>query len=94
MVEEVALLHAAEEARKAGKKGFIIVGRDDVQITVSLTSYGTTLRTDPGGFETELRVLFVDPAALPETYKDAPWRVLDADTIYTALAPIYIKKRR
>jgi len=94
MVEEVALLHAAEEARKAGKKGFIIVGRDDVQITVSLTSYGTTLRTDPGGFETELRVLFVDPAALPETYKDAPWRVLDADTIYNALAPIYIKKRR
>lgn len=94
MIEEVALLRAAELARQEGKKGIIILGRQDIRTTVTTTYYSVALRTDPGGFETALRVAFVDPAALPEKYKDAAWRVIDADDVYNNLAPIYIKKRR
>ena len=90
-VEEMALLRAAELARAAGKKGVIVVKRMDVERSMTLYSYGTALNTTPTGFETELDVIFVDPANLPEAYETAPWRVFDADQVYAALAPFYIK---
>lgn len=91
MVEELALLCAADTARQSGKKGLIVVGREDIDHTVTTTYYGRPVRTDPGGFETALKVLFVDPAALPDKYKNASWRVMDADAIDTALAPVYLR---
>jgi hypothetical protein len=92
MVEEAALLRAADEARRLGRKGFIIIDRLDLEVTIKHTAYGTTLRTEPGGFQTELDVLFVDPANLPAEYP--AWRVLDPDAIYARLAPIYVKAKR
>jgi tetratricopeptide (TPR) repeat protein len=96
VVEEMALLRAAELAREQGKKGLIVVHRQDIEFTVTATMYGTPLRTDPNGFQTDLTVVLVDPAALPPKYQAAAWRVIDADDVYGKLAPIYIKptKRR
>jgi hypothetical protein len=85
-VEEMALLRAAYLARQAGKKGFVVVGRRDTAWTVDTTYYGTTIRKDPGGFETEIDVRFDDPPADGA----ALWVGLEADVVYAALAPIYI----
>jgi len=93
MVEECALLRAAELARAAGKKGMIVTGRFDTKFETTTTYYGTPLRSDPNGYRTMIEVVFVDPAALPEKFQGAPWRVLDADAVYAALAPVYIKAK-
>jgi len=93
MIEEMALLRAADLARQAGKKGIIIVDRHDTAFTISVESYGTIVRTDPNGFETDLDVLFVDPNALPDKYRDHAWRVIDADEAYNSLASVYIRPK-
>jgi hypothetical protein len=94
MVEEMALLCAANTARDQGKKGIIVVRREDVQTTNVTTYYSTPLRTDPGSFETTLYVVFVDPTSLPEEYKDGDWRVIDADDVYNQLAPVYLPQKQ
>jgi hypothetical protein len=91
VVEEMALLRAAELALEKGVKGFVILDRQDVEHTVSTTQYGAVLRTDPAGYSTELDVLFVDPANLPAKYRGAAWRVIDADAVFASLGPIYIR---
>jgi hypothetical protein len=93
MIEEMALLRAADLARQAGKKGIIIVDRHDTAFTISTESYGTVVRTDPDGYETDLDVLFVDPNVLPEKYRDHAWRVIDTDAAYNSLAPVYIRPK-
>ncbi|HVT25074.1 MAG TPA: hypothetical protein VHD95_10635 [Rhizomicrobium sp.] len=91
-VEEMALLCAADVARKAGKKGMIVLHRMDVRYTVTTeTGYMVPVRKDPDGYQTELKVVFVDPAALPRQYVDAAWRVIDTDALYAALSPFYIR---
>lgn len=90
-VEELALLAAVDAARKAGKKGVVVLKNQDVRYTLGTTYYGTPVRTDPEGYQTELHVVFVDPAALPQQYVGAGWRVIDADQAYASLAPIYVK---
>ena len=91
VVEEMALLKAAELARSKGLKGFIILSRRDIEHTISATQYGMVLRTDPAGYETELDLVLVDPAALPEKYRGVPWRVVDADAVWNDLSPIYVR---
>lgn len=90
IIEEMALLHAADLARQGGKKGFIVVGDRSTKYSVVTTSYGTPIRSDPNGFDVEFDVLLVDPTALPTPYRDAAWRVWDADQVYEALSPIYV----
>lgn len=97
IVEEMAMLRAAELARQAGKSGFVILDRGDTSHTSVSTYYGMPLRSDPNGYDTSLSVTFVDLAALPAIYSGTPWRVIDANAVYEALAPIYIRpevKRR
>jgi len=93
MIEDMTLLRAADLARQAGKKGLIIVDRHDTQFTIGTEYYGTVVRTDPNGYETDLDVLFVDPSALPDKYREQGWRVIDVDEAYSALAPVYIKPK-
>jgi len=94
IVEEMALLHAADLARQAGKGGFIVVAREDIAYSVNTMYYGTVMRTDPDGFETTLSVVFVDPANLPAPYAHTAWRMFDANEVYGALAPIYIRPKK
>lgn len=91
VIEEMALLCAADQARRKGKTGLIIVGRQDIESTLTRTVYGRAVSTQPHGFETVLKVVFVDPTSLPDQFKDGAWRVLDVNAIYSALAPLYIK---
>jgi hypothetical protein len=89
MTEEMALLRAAELAREAGKKGFIVLDQRSIVFTVTRTMYAQPLRTDPNGFETEVDVVFVDPDTLPAPFSDSPWRVIDAEDVIARLRPIY-----
>ena len=93
VIEEMALLCAADQARQNGKKGIVVVGRQDVEFSLTTTYYATPINTQPNGYETTLKVVFVDPAMLPDRFKDAPWRVFDADAVYAALAPLYIRSK-
>jgi hypothetical protein len=90
MIEEMAVLRAAELALEAGKKGFIILDQRNISFTLTRTMYARPLRTDPTGFETEINVVFVDPAMLPAPFSDAPWRVIDAEDVIARLKPIYV----
>ena len=89
IVEEMALLRAADLALKAGKPGVIVVGRKDYKHTTNNMSYGTVVASFHSGYETRLDVIFVDPAALPPGYEAAGWRVIDAKAVRDALLPIY-----
>ena len=87
-VSELALMRAAEMAREQNKKGFVVLARRLVPRTVTM---GT--QSFPDGFEAEIDVEFVDPAALPERYADAAWRVVDADALWTTQSALYIDAR-
>lgn len=90
VVEELTLLHAADLARKQNKAGFVIVARRDFSRTLTTTQYSSPISSRPAGFKTELDVQFVDPANLPASLALDADRVLNADKVYTTLAPIYI----
>ena len=89
VVEEMALLRAADLAREAGKGGFVIRQRRDYERTRNTTYYGMVLRSDPDGYSTEIEVDFVDLDPLPEVYRLTPWRVLKAEEIFAQLGPVY-----
>ena len=89
MVGDLVLLRAAEVGREQGKKGMIILRRNDVRHIFNTYDVSTPVRSDPTGFESDIDVLYVDPASLPAAYAATPWRVLDVDAVYADLAPIY-----
>ena len=93
MVNELALLRAAQMARERNMHGLIILGHRALARTERTTMYGSVIREAPSGFEAEIDVLFVNPGALPAGYQDAGWRVVDADAIWAALSPVYIVPR-
>lgn len=89
IVEEMALLRAADLARRAGKKGMILISRRVYTRTATTTSiYGST--QTPMGYSAELLVALVDPDGLPEDLKASSPRVLDPDQVFDALSPIYL----
>lgn len=90
VVEEMTLLRAADLARERGKTGFVILERRDYERTVSTTYYGSTLRSDPQGYSTELDIELVDMAALPTQYRAVSWRVIPADKVLAELGPVYM----
>jgi hypothetical protein len=90
-LEDMALLRAADVARQAGKHGLIVLARRNINHTTTTYMYGQAIRTTPTGSETQLDVMFVDPASPPPGYQDQRWRIVDADAVYAALAPFYIE---
>jgi hypothetical protein len=89
VVEEMALLRAADFARENGKTGFVIVDRRDYERTQNATYYGVTVRSDPAGYSTEIDIVLVDQQAPPERFAGAPWRILSAQSVIDALGPVY-----
>jgi hypothetical protein len=93
-VEEMALLHAAQRAQAAGSAGLIVLSRTDLQRFVQQTMYGTpTGPATPTGYETNLEVRYVDPAALPADLAGHKDRVLDTAPILASLTPLYVREQ-
>jgi hypothetical protein len=89
VVEEMALLRAADLARQTGHSGFVITGRRDYHREIVI-GYGRG--AGPGsddGFSTQLDVEFVDLASLPPKFTALPWRALAAEEVVNALGPVY-----
>jgi len=90
VVEEMALLRAADYVREQGKNGLVIKSRADFQRTIVYGYYGAASGPGtPDGYSTDLTIEPVDKANLPALYRSAPWRVLDAQAIIDRLEPIY-----
>lgn len=89
VVEEMALLRAADLAREAGKEGIVVKGRSDYERTNNTLYYGSIVRSDPNGYSTVLEVEYVDSIASSAKYKAVPWRVLNAQDIIDRLGPVY-----
>jgi len=94
VVEELALLRAAEMALKEGRLGVIVMKRMDQPVIIATTYYGTTLREDPGGFRTQLDVALNHSADQAVGAPEANWRILDAREVYRTLAAVYIAPKR
>ena len=90
VANEMALLRAADLARRSGSHGLIVLRRGYVVRTTTIYGYGAGIM--PSGQEVEIEVAFVDPATLPSAYADAGWRVLDPNVIWAALSPIYVRQ--
>lgn len=92
-VEELAMLSAATLAKKEGYDALLIQSRRTLTRTmhVTTTMYYVAVRSRdvPSGNEALLNVLLVKGGALPDSYRDAGWRLLNADTVIADLAPKY-----
>ena len=94
IVQEMALLRAAELALKDGREGVFIMSRLDQQVVVSTTVHGMVVRTDPGGYRSVLDVALNRSATSIEGAPEFGWRLLDARAVYRALAPVYIPEKK
>ncbi|MBS0410914.1 MAG: hypothetical protein JSR86_13440, partial [Proteobacteria bacterium] len=89
LVEEGALLAAANAALAAGKPGFIVLDSGDTDLYENNSYYGVVLSTRLSNRTTVLEILPVDPKALPAAHGADGWRVLDAAAVRAALAPLF-----
>ncbi len=89
-VDELTLLHAADLARQRGKTGFIIVSRSLYARTMTTTINGMSTSSAPAGYQATLDIRLIDADNLPADLQLEGDRVLDANKVYGALAPIYI----
>jgi hypothetical protein len=90
LVEEMALLRAAQAAIEANLPGMVIVDRRDYAYTTGEALYVQTVDAETDGYSTELSVIFLDPAAAPKRFSTAPWRVIDAVQVQSSLAPLLL----
>ena len=89
IMEEEALLKAAQLARQAGKSGLIVEARRDLRRTETTYHNFALIGATPAGFETELVVAFVDLATPTPPYDRAKWRLVDAAAVRQSLDPVY-----
>lgn len=89
VVEEMAMLGAAVTALREGKDSFVILSRRSAILTTRLTSMYTGTSEVNSGYEAQLRVQFVNRAALPPELAGTDWRVLQARDVLDALSQRY-----
>jgi hypothetical protein len=88
-VEELAMLSAAMLARQQGCDGVVIQSRRTVERTVHMVSRYGSSDDIPSGNEAQMNVLLVKGGVLPEEFRDAGWRVLNAEAIISDLSGRY-----
>jgi hypothetical protein len=88
-VEELALLSAATLAQREGFDGFIVLSRRTLARTTHYTGAFIAVREAPSGNEAQLNVLLVKGGALPERYRDAGWRLVNAQTVIDEMSGRY-----
>jgi len=89
MVEEAALLEAAEYARSQGKDAFIIDSGGSVERKTTFVG-GRSQGTYSTGYEMQLRIRPVTAAALPPSLEAERWRLIRADDVIAGLEAKYL----
>ncbi len=90
MVEEAALLKAAQYARSEGKDAFIITAAQSIQRTTTIYGMYTRGGTFDSGYEARLMIRPVDSAKLPTELEVQRWRLIKADAVIAKLGPKYL----
>lgn len=90
-IEELAMLAAAQQARKAGRDSFLVDSRMFVQRTLTTYTsyfdrYGTTSNN---GYEARMRILPVNAADLPADLEHSRWRLIRVADVEAGLGGIY-----
>lgn len=88
MMEEMALLAAAQLAREEGKDGFVILSNRTFARQTTTTGWGGS-STYSSGFESQARIQLVDSANLPAPFTDQTARIITVSQIERDLQPRY-----
>lgn len=92
-VEEMAMMGAAQTAIEQKKEGFVILTSRSFAraMHVSNTFYGVVMSQydTNAGYEAQLRVQFVDSAAMPPELAGMEWRVIKARDVIASLSSKY-----
>jgi hypothetical protein len=89
-IEELAMLAAAQQARKAGKDSFLVDSRMFVERTLTTYGmYGINYGTSNNGYEARMRILSVNATELPLDLEYSRWRLIRVDDVEAALSGIY-----
>jgi len=95
LVEEAALLAAAQHVKSLGQDGFFIDSRQLIQRTVRQYGYMNIGYADlPSGYEVRLRIRPAATPARPDQPQGADWRLMSADRIIAALGGKYPSRAR
>ena len=89
VVEEMAMLGAAVTALREGKDSFVILSRRSAILTTHVTSYYSGSSDVNSGYEAQVRVQFVNRAALPSELATMDWRVIRAQEVFDGLSQRY-----
>ncbi|MDB5678553.1 hypothetical protein [Sphingomonas bacterium] len=90
-IEELAMLAAAQQTRKAGMDSFLVDSRMFVERTLTTYGmYGINYGTSNNGYEARMRILPVNAADLPADLDHSRWRLIRADEVEAALGGIYL----
>ncbi|THD35346.1 MAG: hypothetical protein E7773_12985 [Sphingomonas sp.] len=89
-IEELVLLAAAQQTRKAGKDAFLIDSRLFVERTLTTYGmYGINYGTSNNGYEARVRILPVTERALPSGFEHSRWRLIRVADVEASLGGIY-----
>jgi hypothetical protein len=92
MAEEIAMLAAARQAKRAGKDSFLITARLAFERTLeSIGPYSSSSLLS--GHEVRMRILPVARDAMPPGLESAGWRLIDAADVITKLEPRYVRPK-
>jgi tetratricopeptide (TPR) repeat protein len=89
--EELALLAAAQYTEKEGKDSFILLARRAIKRTqtISYGYYGGGGTTYDAGYESQLRLVMLDSAAIPAEWQSKKARLITVKEVRDALKPRY-----
>lgn len=88
-VEELAMLGAAQTAQREGYDSLLLLRRMAITRTTNVTSYYGGGYQQNSGYESQMRVRFVNAAALPNELRGMEWRLIPARRVIDELAGRY-----
>ena len=88
-VEELAMLGAAQTARREGYDGMILLSRLSISRTTNVSGMYVGSYQQNSGYEAQMRVRFVNAGALPADLAGMEWRVIPAQKAIDQLSDRY-----
>ncbi|WP_077148290.1 hypothetical protein [Sphingopyxis sp. KK2] len=88
-VEELAMLGAAQTAQREGFDSMLLLSRISISRTTNVSSIYVRDYQLNSGYEAQMRVRFVNAAALPADVADAGWRLVPAKQVIDELSDRY-----
>lgn len=85
-VEELAMLGAAQTAQREGYDSLLLLSRVAITRTTNVTTYYGGGYQQNSGYESQMRVRFVNASALPEDVRGMEWRLIPAHRVIDELS--------